>query len=142
MLIKKVFIIFVFFFFVSTSFASEPCADVKSVADAAIKERNSHVKENYNAIISDPDENRDSLLNCLGSINSIGDMFSMGVTIPNLDSLLDKACNSAEYAIQSKINESMALLEQNATENLGGVNPFSVNIDGDILVDDLIRNIQ
>lgn len=142
MLIKRIFIVFVFIFFASTTVAAEPCQDLKAVVDEAIKARNAQVKATYNAAIIDPAEDRSSLLSCLGSINSLGNMFSMGVTLPNFQSLLDKVCNSIDSAIQNKINEAMAQLEQTATQNLGGINPFHVNIDGESIVDDLIGKIR
>lgn len=143
MILKRVFIIpLVILLFASTGFAATSCQDAKVIADKKIKERNAQVKANYNAVMLDPAEDRDSLLSCLDSINALGNMFTMNVHIPSLQSLLNKVCNKADLAIQSKINAAMVQLEQKATEDLGGFNPFHVNIDGDRIVDDLVGNIR
>lgn len=143
MLIKLVFsIFFVFLIMATASFAQNSCSDIKTVADVAIKNQNALVKANYNATIIDPAADRDSLLSCLSSINALGNMFTMNVHLPSFQSLLNKVCNKVDSEIQNKINEAMWQLEQTGTEHLGGINPFHVNIDGDRIVDDLIKNIH
>ena len=69
-------------FCAAPSFAGS-CGDTQSAASNAIKERNSAVRESHNTTMPDPEEDRGALSSCLDSVASIGDAFSMGVSLPH-----------------------------------------------------------
>ena len=60
------------------------CQDMQDAVGGAIQERNGRVSETHDVLMPDPETERDALSICLGSINGIGDAFSLGVTLPRI----------------------------------------------------------
>ena len=84
------------------------CPDAQSAASAAMRERNSRVLETLNTTTPDPEETRDALSTCLGSVLALGDAFSLGVTLPSMDDILNGMCRQVEGLLQSKLNEALS----------------------------------
>ena len=117
------------------------CSDTQSAASNAIKERNSAVRESHNTTMPDPEEDRGALSNCLGSIASIGDAFSLGVSIPSMDSIINGMCRQVDSMIQNKMDE--VLSEARSTINgIGQNNPFQVSGSGSDVAGALIRKLK
>ena len=117
------------------------CSDTQSAASNAIKERNSAVRESHNTTMPDPEEDRGALSSCLDSVSSIGDAFSLGVSLPSMDQIISGMCNRVNSEIQSKMNE--ALSEARSTVNgIGQNNPFQVSGSGSDVAGSLIRKLK
>ena len=117
------------------------CSDTQSAATNAIRERNAKVKEAQNTTMPDPEEDRGPLSDCLNSVSSIGDAFSLGVTIPGMDQIIAGMCRQVDSLIQSKMNE--ALSEARSTVNgIGQHNPFQVSGSGSDVAGSLIRKLK
>ena len=58
------------------------CQDMQDAVGGAIQERNERVSDTHDVLMPDPETERDALSGCLGSVNAIGDAFSLGVTLP------------------------------------------------------------
>lgn len=121
---KTLFTIFLFLVSVCTCMAGS-CQDIQECASAAIQARNNRVSESHNTVMPDPESERDGISQCLGSINALGDVFSLGVSLPNFDQIIGSLCSQADSLIQHKINEvhNQALNEAN---NIGGGNLLKV----------------
>ena len=117
------------------------CGDTQEAATTAIKERNGHVKESHNSMMPDPEEDRGPLSNCLGSIASIGDAFSLGVTIPSMDSIINGMCRQVDSMIQSKMNEVLSEARSSVAA-IGRNNPFQVSGSGSDVTGSLIRKLK
>ena len=117
------------------------CSDTQSAASNAIKERNSAVRESHNTTMPDPEEDRGPLAGCLGSIASIGDAFSLGVTIPSMDSIINGMCRQVDSMIQSKMNEVLSEARSSVTA-IGKNNPFQVSGSGSDVAGSLIRKLK
>ena len=117
------------------------CSDTQNAATGAMKERNTRVKETHNTTMPDPEEDRGPLSNCLGSIASIGDAFSLGVTIPSMDSIINGMCRQVDSMIQTKMDE--VLSEARSTINgIGQNNPFQVSGSSSGIVSGIIGKIK
>ena len=58
------------------------CGVLSGICDAvgsAMQQRNGRVSDTHNTMIPDPESERDALSGCLGSINALGDAFSLDV---------------------------------------------------------------
>ena len=122
------------------SFAGS-CSDTQSAASNAIKERNSAVRESHNTTMPDPEEDRGALSSCLDSVASIGDAFSMGVSLPSMDQIISGMCNRVNSEIQSKMNEALS----EARSSIGGIgqnNPFQVSGSSSGIVSGIIGKIK
>lgn len=106
-----------------------------------MKERNTRVKETHNTTMPDPEEDRGPLSNCLGSIASIGDAFSLGVTIPSMDSIINGMCRQVDSMIQSKMNEVLSEARSSVTA-IGKNNPFQVSGSVSDVAGSLIRKLK
>ena len=127
--------------FVAAPCLAAPCGDTQNAATTAIKERNARVKETHNTTMPDPEEDRGPLAGCLGSIASIGDAFSLGVSIPSMDSIINGMCKQVDSMIQSKMDE--VLSEARSTINgIGQNNPFQVSGSGSDVAGSLIRKLK
>ena len=115
------------------------CSDTQNAATEAIKERNARVKDTHNTTMPDPEEDRGPLSNCLGSIASIGDAFSLGVSIPSMDSIINGMCRQVDSLIQSKMNEVLSEA-RSSVGAIGRNNPFQVSGSSD--VSGLLRKIK
>ena len=125
--------------FVAAPCLAAPCGDTQNAATTAIKERNARVKETHNTTMPDPEEDRGPLSNCLGSIASIGDAFSLGVSIPSMDSIINGMCRQVDSMIQSKMNEVLSEA-RSSVGAIGRNNPFQVSGSSD--VSGLLRKIK
>ncbi|WP_278593707.1 hypothetical protein [Bilophila wadsworthia] len=122
------------------SFAGS-CSDTQSAASNAIKERNSAVRESHNTTMPDPEEDRGALSSCLDSVSSIGDAFSLGVSLPSMDQIISGMCNRVNSEIQSKMNEALS----EARSSIGGIgqnNPFQVSGSSSGIVSGIIGKIK
>ena len=117
------------------------CSDTQSAASNAIKERNSAVRESHNTTMPDPEEDRGALSSCLDSVSSIGDAFSLGVSLPSMDQIISGMCNRVNSEIQSKMNEALS----EARSSIGGIgqnNPFQVSGSSSGIVSGIIGKIK
>ena len=122
------------------SFAGS-CSDTQSAASNAIKERNSAVRESHNTTMPAPEEDRGALSSCLDSVSSIGDAFSLGVSLPSMDQIISGMCNRVNSEIQSKMNEALS----EARSSIGGIgqnNPFQVSGSSSGIVSGIIGKIK
>ena len=77
---------------------------------------------------------RPALSGCLGSVNAIGDAFSLGVTLPSMDQIVAGMCSQVDSFIQQKINDAHNQV-LNTVNGIGGYNPFKVyGTGGDYVV--------
>ena len=127
--------------FVAAPCLAAPCGDTQNAATTAIKERNARVKETHNTTMPDPEEDRGPLSNCLGSIASIGDAFSLGVSIPSMDSIINGMCRQVDSMIQSKMNEVLSEARSSIAQ-IGRNNPFQVSGSGSDVAGSLIRKLK
>ncbi len=113
----------------SPSFASS-CPDIQESATGAMQSRNSRISETHNTAMPDPEEEREALSDCLKTIQSLGDAFTLGVQLPGIDEVVSGMCGAVDSFIQQKINElhNQAL---NQVNGLGGNNIFKVYGTGD-----------
>jgi hypothetical protein len=114
--------------FVMPCFAGS-CPDAQSAADKAVQERNAKVKESANTMMTDPEETRGPLADCLGSVGSIGDAFTLGVSLPGMDQIVDGMCGQVNSLIQDKMNEVLSEVKSSIPD-IGGNNPFQVSGNG------------
>lgn len=91
----------------------------------AIQERNERVSDTHDVLMPDPETERDALSGCLGSVNAIGDVFSLGVTLPSMDQIVAGMCSQVNSYINRKINEAHTQVN-NSVNGMGGNNPFKV----------------
>ena len=127
-------------FCAAPSFAGS-CGDTQSAASNAIKERNSAVRESHNTTMPDPEEDRGALSSCLDSVASLGDVFSLGVSLPSMDQIISGMCNRVNSEIQSKMNEALS----EARSSIGGIgqnNPFQVSGSSSGIVSGIIGKIK
>ena len=137
---KKLFLTLMFVLCAAPCFAGS-CDDTQNAAMNAIKERNTRVKETHNTTMPDPEEDRGPLSNCLGSIASIGDAFSLGVSIPSMDSIVNGMCRQVDSMIQSKMNEVLSEA-RSSISGIGQNNPFQVSGSGSSVAGALIRKLK
>ena len=137
---KTLFLTLMLVFCATPCFAGS-CSDTQNAASAAIKERNTRVKETHNTTMPDPEEDRGPLSNCLGSIASIGDAFSLGVSIPSMDSIVNGMCRQVDSMIQSKMNEVLSEARSSVAA-IGRNNPFQVSGSGSDVTGSLIRKLK
>lgn len=115
------------------SFAAS-CQDMQDAVSRAVQERNGHVSDSHNVLLPDPESERDALSGCLGSVNAIGDAFSLGVTLPSMDQIVAGMCSQVDSLIQQKINDTHNQV-LNTVNGLGSYNPFKVyGTSGDYIV--------
>ena len=117
--------LFLLIIFVMPCYAGS-CGDTQDAATAAIKERNAQVKESHNVMMPDPEDDRGPLSNCLSSINSIGDVFNLGVKIPSMDQLIEGMCKQVDSMIQDKMNQVLSEV-RSSVPSIGQNNPFQVS---------------
>ncbi|MFG6375276.1 MAG: hypothetical protein K1W05_04985 [Desulfovibrio sp.] len=121
----KFLLIPIFVFALATSTYAGSCQDIQESANAAIQARNNRVSESHNTVMPDPESEREGLFQCLGTINAIGDVFTLGVSLPDFEDVISGMCKAADSYIQQKINEvhNQVLNEVN---NIGGGNLLKV----------------
>ena len=101
------------------------CQDMQDAVGGAIQERNGRVSDTHDVLMPDPETERDALSGCLGSVNAIGDVFSLGVTLPSMDQIVAGMCSQVNSYINRKINEAHTQVN-NSVNGMGGNNPFKV----------------
>lgn len=101
------------------------CQDMQDAVGGAIQERNERVSDTHDVLMPDPETERDALSGCLGSVNAIGDVFSLGVTLPSMDQIVAGMCSQVNSYINRKINEAHTQVN-NSVNGMGGNNPFKV----------------
>ena len=110
------------------------CEDMRDAVGGAIQERNGRVSDTHDVLMPDPETDRDALSGCLGSVNAIGDAFSLGVTLPSMDQIVAGMCKQVDSYIHQKINDAHNQV-LNTVNGLGGKNPFKVHgTSGDYVV--------
>ena len=117
------------------------CPDAQSAASAAMRERNAKVRETLNTTTPDPEETRGDLSSCLGGISSLGDAFSMGITLPSMDDIMNQMCRQVEGLLQSKLDEALGEARSTISE-IGKNNPFKVNGSGADIAGALTQKIK
>jgi len=114
-------------------FASS-CQDMQDVVGRVVQERSGRVTDTYNTMIPDPETERALLSDCLGTINNIGDAFSLGVSLPDMSQIVEGMCNQVDSMIQQKINDAHNQV-LNTINGIGGNNIFKVyGTGGDYVV--------
>lgn len=114
--------------------AENICPDVQESATAAIEKRNTSITNIHNTAMPDPEENRADTASCLGNISAIGDAFSLGISIPSMDSIINDMCGQIDSMIQSKINDVHNQVV-NSVNDMGGENLYKVyGTGGDYVV--------
>jgi hypothetical protein len=101
------------------------CADTQDAANKAMRERNEQVKESHNTTMPDPEETRGPLADCLGSVGSLGDAFTLGVSIPSMDQIVESMCGQVDSMIQDKMQEVLSEVKSSIPD-IGQYNPFQV----------------
>ena len=110
------------------------CQDMQDAVSGAMRERNGRVSNTHDVLMPDPETERDALSGCLGSVNAIGDAFSLGVTLPSMDQIVAGLCSQVDSFIQQKINDAHNQV-LNTVNGIGGYNPFKVyGTGGDYVV--------
>lgn len=133
----KFFIMVAFsFLLVNSAYASTNCPET-SVHEAVKKSRNEYMKDVYNDAILDPEETR-KLSDCLSGIEAMGDIFSMGVSLPSVDSIFDKLCGKMDSELQKTINNTM----DKVTTPLEANPVFDVVGNPDYMVNNIINNLK
>ena len=125
---KTILFLSLFLLLASPGYAAS-CADTQNAATAAIKERNEFGIASINTTMPDPEETRGPFTNCLSAINSIGAAFTLGITLPSIDMLIEGMCNQVDSLIQQKIHEVMSQVRSTVGE-IGRNNPFQVSAGG------------
>lgn len=137
----RIFFVMLFLVLSAVPVFAGSCSDTQSAASTAIKERNAAVKEIHNTAMPDPEEDRGALSSCLGSVASIGDAFSLGVSLPSMEQIISGMCNRVDSEIQSKINEALS----ETRSSIGGIgqnNPFQVSGSSSGIVSGIIGKIK
>lgn len=110
------------------------CEDMRDAVGGAIQERNGRVSDTHDVLMPDPETERDALSGCLGSVNAIGDAFSLGVTLPSMEQIVAGMCKQVDSYIHQKINDAHNQV-LNTVNGLGSKNPFKVyGTSGDYVV--------
>lgn len=117
------------------------CGDTQSAANAAIKDRNGLVKDSHNVMMPDPEDTRGPLSDCLGSINSIGDVFTLGVSFPSMDQIVASMCRQVDSLIQNKMDEVLNEVKS-SVPGIGGNNPFQVTGSASGISSSIIRKLK
>ena len=118
----------------ATPCLASSCQDMQDAVSSAIQERNGKVSDTHDTLMPDPETERGALSGCLGSVNSLGNSFSLGVTLPGMDQIVAGICNQVDSYIRQKINDAHNQV-LNTVNDLGSNNPFKVyGTSGDYLV--------
>ena len=113
----------------STTAYAAGCEDVESAAQQAAKDRNAQAKKTLDEMMSAAEDSRSAIASCLDSVAALGDAFSMGVSIPSIDQILEQMCNQVDSYIDQKISQGMNEVETSISGALGNNNPFEVSLN-------------
>jgi hypothetical protein len=117
------------------------CADTQNAANAAIRERNESAKGAINTTMPDPEDTRGPFSNCLDSIHSIGDVFTLGISFPSMDQIVAGMCNQVDSMIQEKMHEVLSEVRSTVNE-IGNNNPFQVSGSGISIGSNISRKLK
>ena len=130
----KYIVMFLLCMTLATPCLASSCQDMQDAVGGAIQERNGTVSDTHDTLMPDPETERGALSGCLGSVNSLGNSFSLGVTLPGMDQIVAGICNQVDSYIRQKINDAHNQV-LNTVNDLGSNNPFKVyGTSGDYLV--------
>lgn len=130
---KTLFLCLLILAYAIPGFASS-CQDIQESANSAIQSRNNRVSESHNTVMPDPETQREGLSDCLKSIQSIGDAFTLGVSLPGIDQIVSGMCGAVDSYISQKINEVHNQI-LNEVNSIGGNNIFKVyGTGGDYII--------
>lgn len=115
--------------FAPTTAYAAGCEDVESAAQQAAKDRNEQAKKALDATMPAAEDSRSAIASCLDTLAALGDPFSMGVSIPSMDQILEQMCNQVDSYIDQKISQGMAEVETSISGALGNNNPFEVSLN-------------
>jgi hypothetical protein len=122
---KTVLFTCIFVLLAATPCFAGSCPDAQNAANIAMQERNARFTETYNITMPDPEDTRGAFANCLSSIASIGDAFTLGISFPSMDQIVGSMCRQVDSLIQSKIQEVISEAKS-SVPHIGGYNPFQV----------------
>jgi len=120
---------FVLLLLLATPCFAAPCDDTQSMANAAMRDRNAYAKGAINTTMPDPEAGRGAFSNCLNSIGTIGNIFTLGISFPSMDQIIAGMCRQVDSMIQDKINDVLGDVRSSVNE-IGRNNPFQVSVGG------------
>ena len=110
------------------------CQDMREAVGGAIQDAMDEYPTRMTCLLPEPETERDALSGCLDSVNALGDAFSLNVTLPGMEQIIDGMCGQLNSHINQKINEAHNQVN-NAVNGMGGNNPFKVyGTGGDYVV--------
>ncbi len=112
-----------------------------SVVEQAKKKHADFITDMYDTAVGQPSDSRERAA-CLGSIENLGDIFSMGVSLPSLDSVMEQVCSKADSMLQSAINNARDKITNLKDEVIDNNPVFSVVMSPDKVVSDLLGNLR
>ena len=118
------------------------CEDIECAAKAAAQARHAHTQSVLNTVIPAPEEQRSSLSSCLDALNSIGDSYAMGVSVPSMDQVFESICRECNSYIDSKIQSVTASIENEIEGVLGTSHPFQVGMSASDISHALTRKLK
>ncbi len=118
------------------------CEDIECAAKTAAQARHAHTQSVLNTVIPAPEEQRSSLSSCLDSLNSIGDSYAMGVSVPSIDQVFESICRECNSYIDSKIQSVTASIENEIEGVLGTSHPFQVGMSASDISHALTRKLK
>ncbi|MBQ9407121.1 MAG: hypothetical protein IJU37_10365 [Desulfovibrio sp.] len=118
------------------------CEDMECAAKAAAQARSEQTQRTLNTVMPAPEENRSALTSCLDSLNAVGDSFSMGVSVPSMDQILESICRDCNSYIDSKIHAASAEVENEIEGVLGTNHPFQVGMSASNISNPLMRKLK
>jgi hypothetical protein len=117
------------FLMLATPCYAGSCVDTQNAATAAVKARNERAGGAINTTMPDPEDTRGPFSNCLDSIHSIGNVFTLGISFPSMDQIVGSLCNQVDSMIQDKMYEVLSEVRSSVNE-IGDNNPFQVSGSG------------
>ncbi len=88
-----------------------------SVVEEIKKAQTDFITEIYDTAVGNPSDSRE-FANCLSSIEDIGDIFSMGISLPSMDDILDKVCDELDHQLKNAINEAKDKVKELLTHQI------------------------
>ncbi len=137
---KKILLMFLLSLCLQTKAFAGKCPE-DSIVEEAKKAHADFITEIYDVAVGSPSDSR-NLSACLGSIEELGNIFSMGVSLPSFDDVLDKVCDEADSYLQNSINEAKNKLNEMKDEVLEQNPTFSVVLSPDKVVNDLLGRLK
>lgn len=101
------------------------CRDMQDSVATAIQHRTARTTSIYNTMIPDPESEREVLSGCLDTVNTIGDAFTLGISLPGMDQILQGMCDQVDSLIQEKIDQAHNKV-LSSIDRIGDTNVFKV----------------